>query len=40
MIPDLAAQVEEHLKRECCGVKLYPGYNKIWLSDPGVPAGL
>ena len=34
-IPDLAAQVEEHLKREeCCGVKLYPGYNKIWLSDP------
>ena len=32
---DLPDQVEEHLKREsCCGVKLYPGYNKIWLSDP------
>ncbi len=34
-IPDLAARVEEHLKRDsCCGVKLYPGYNRIWLSDP------
>lgn len=34
-IPDLADRVEEHLKRDaCCGVKLYPGYNKIWLSDP------
>ena len=33
-IPDLAERVEEHLKRDnCCGVKLYPGYNKIWLSD-------
>ena len=33
--PDLTERVEEHLKREsCCGVKLYPGYNKIWLSDP------
>ena len=33
--PDLPERVEEHLKREsCCGVKLYPGYNKIWLSDP------
>ena len=32
---DLPDQVEEHLKREnCCGVKLYPGYNRIWLSDP------
>ena len=32
---DLPDQVEEHLKREeCCGVKLYPGYNKIWLTDP------
>lgn len=29
VIPDLAAQVEEHLKREeCCGVKLYPGTTK------------
>ena len=35
VIPDLADRVEEHLKREnCCGVKLYPGYNKTWLSDP------
>lgn len=32
---DLPDQVEEHLKQEnCCGVKLYPGYNKIWLTDP------
>lgn len=35
LIPDLADQVEAHLKREaCCGVKLYPGYNHVWLSDP------
>ena len=35
LIPDLPDVVEAHLKRsECCGVKLYPGYNKIWLSDP------
>lgn len=35
VIPDLPDRVEEHLKREnCCGVKLYPGYNKIWLSAP------
>ena len=34
-IPDLAGRVEEHLKREsCCGIKLYPGYNRIWLHDP------
>lgn len=33
--PDLPERLEEHLKQEnCCGVKLYPGYNKIWLSDP------
>lgn len=32
--PDFVEHVEEHLKREnCCGVKLYPGYNKIALSD-------
>lgn len=32
---DLADQVEANLRREsCCGVKLYPGYNKISLSDP------
>jgi len=32
---DLPDQIEEHLKREsCCGVKLYPGYNRIWLTDP------
>ena len=31
---DLPDRVEEHLKRDnCCGVKLYPGYNRIWLSD-------
>jgi len=35
LIPDLPDRVEEHLKREeCCGVKLYPGYNHVWLSDP------
>ena len=34
-ISDLPDRVEEHLRREnCCGVKLYPGYNKISLSDP------
>ena len=34
-VPDLYEKVEENLKLEtCCGVKLYPGYNKIWLSDP------
>lgn len=33
--PDLLERLEEHLKREnCCGVKLYPGYNRIWLTDP------
>ena len=32
---DLPDQVEAHLQREdCCGVKLYPGYNRIWLHDP------
>ena len=35
LIPDLADKVEENLERvSCCGVKLYPGYNKLWLSDP------
>lgn len=35
VVPDLYDKVEENLKSEaCCGVKLYPGYNKIWLSDP------
>ena len=34
-MPDLADRVEEHLRRRnCCGVKLYPGYNKIALSNP------
>lgn len=33
--PDLAGQVEAHLRRRnCCGIKLYPGYNRIPLSDP------
>ena len=32
---DFVEKVEENLRREnCCGVKLYPGYNRIWLSDP------
>ena len=35
VIPDVAERVEAHLRRtSCCGVKLYPGYNKIPLSDP------
>ena len=34
VVPDLADRVEENLRREsCCGVKLYPGYNKLSLSD-------
>lgn len=34
-IRDLASVVEANLKQEnCCGIKLYPGYNHIWLSDP------
>lgn len=32
---DYMELVEENLKREsCCGVKLYPGYSRIWLTDP------
>lgn len=32
---DFVEKVEENLRQEnCCGVKLYPGYNRIWLSDP------
>ena len=35
VIPDLADRVEEHLvRRSCCGVKLYPGYNKTPLTAP------
>ena len=34
VVHNLYENVEENLKLEvCCGVKLYPGYNKIWLSD-------
>ena len=34
-VADLPDRVEEHLRREsCCGVQLYPGYNKVSLSDP------
>lgn len=34
VIPDFAERVEEHLKREsCCGIKLYPGYNKLSIAD-------
>ena len=33
--PELPERVEENLKREsCCGVKLYPGYNRTLLSEP------
>lgn len=29
------ALVEENLKRrQCCGIKLYPGYNHVYVSDP------
>lgn len=32
---EMIDKVEEHLKRDCCcGIKLYPGYNCISLSDP------
>lgn len=35
IVADLGNKLEENLRREtCCGVKLYPGYNKTWLSDP------
>ena len=34
-VPDAAERVEAHLRRDsCCGVKLYPGYNKLSLADP------
>lgn len=33
-IQQMTDKLETHLKREsCCGIKLYPGYNKIPLSD-------
>ena len=33
-LPDFADSVEKNLQREsCCGIKLYPGYNKLSLSD-------
>jgi len=32
---DYVGLVEENLRRDgCCGVKLYPGYNRVWLTDP------
>lgn len=32
---DFAEKLEENLRREsCCGIKLYPGYNKLALSAP------
>ena len=32
---DFVEKIEENLAREnCCGVKLYPGYNRVWLTDP------
>lgn len=34
-LPHMVERVEAHLRQEgCCGVKLYPGYNRIPLSDP------
>lgn len=34
-VPELAGAVERNLRREnCCGVKLYPGYNKLPLTAP------
>ena len=34
---EVPALVEENLRRDCCaGVKLYPGYNPIYLSDPSL----
>lgn len=28
-------KIEANLQREnCCGIKLYPGYNRVWLTDP------
>ncbi len=34
-VPDMLEKVEANLRRRnCCGIKLYPGYNKIWLSAP------
>ena len=34
--PDgVPAMVEEHLRRsQCCGIKLYPGYDSHYISDP------
>ncbi|MBR6522941.1 MAG: amidohydrolase [Oscillospiraceae bacterium] len=33
-LPDFADSVEKNLQRDtCCGIKLYPGYNKLSLSD-------
>ena len=30
----MTAQVEENLKRkQCCGIKLYPGYNHVYVYD-------
>lgn len=34
-LPLMVEKAEEHLRQDsCCGIKLYPGYNKIPLSDP------
>lgn len=35
VVSDLLERVEQNLRQKsCCGVKLYPGYNRIPLSDP------
>lgn len=35
-ISDAFEMIEKHLKRPACaGIKLYPGYNPVYVSDPG-----
>ena len=35
--PDVPSLVEENLRLDrCVGVKLYPGYDPVWLSDPAL----
>lgn len=35
LTPGRIEKVEANLKKpNCCGIKLYPGYTKYWLSDP------
>ncbi len=35
LLPSQLEQIEQHLKRrECVGIKLYPGYQPVYVSDP------